>query len=99
MAHWRFCSFLEASLQLDHRGDRLARLSRRDQRIDDRRLLAGPVERLLDRDHVRVLGRLAQEGDHHLEALVGVVDDEILGPDRGETVAVILPDPLGEGGV
>ena len=87
---------VEARLQLDHRGDRLAGLGGGDQRVDDRRLLAGAVERLLDRDDVGVLGRLAQEGDHHLEALIGVVDDDVLGPDRGEAVAVIFADPLGK---
>jgi hypothetical protein len=34
---------------------------RRDQRIDDRRLLAGAVERLLDRHHVGVARGLARK--------------------------------------
>ncbi len=87
---------VEPRLQLDHRGDRFAGLGRGHQRVDDRRLLAGAIERLLDRDDVGVLGRLAEEGDHHLEAFIGVVDDEILGPDRGETIAVMFHDPLRE---
>ena len=58
--------------------------------------LAGAVERLLDRHHVRVARRLLHELHHHLEALVGVVDDEVLLPDRGEAVAAEVLDPLGK---
>ena len=71
---------VEARLELDHRGHRLAGLGGVDQRADDRRLLAGAVERLLDRDDVGVGGRLLEEFDHHLEALVGVVDEDVLAP-------------------
>ena len=52
---------VEARLELDQGGNRLARLRRLDQRIDDGRIVAGAIERLLDRDHVRVPRRLAQE--------------------------------------
>ena len=54
---------VEAGLQFDHRGHRFAGLGGGDQRIDHRGLLAGAVERLLDRDDVRVLGRLAEDLD------------------------------------
>ena len=87
---------VEARLQLDHRGDRLAGLGGVDQRADDRRLLAGAIERLLDRDDVGVGGRLLEELDHHLEALIGVVDDDVLALDRREAVAAMLADALGE---
>ena len=59
-------------------------------------MLAGAIERLLDRDHVRIRRRLAQEGEHHLEALIGVVDDDVLGADRGEAIAAMFADPLGK---
>ncbi len=87
---------VEPGLQFDHRGHRLAGLGGVDQGADDRRLLAGAVERLLDRDDIRVLGRLAEEGDHHVERLVRVVDDDVLGADRGEAIAAIFADPLRE---
>ena len=87
---------VEARLQLDQGGHRLAGLGRLDQRRHDRAAVAGAVERLLDRDHVRVARRLLHELHHHLEALVGVVDDEILLADRGEAVAAEILDPLGE---
>ena len=70
---------VEARLQLDHRGDRLAGLGRLDQGRDDRRVLAGPVQRLLDRDDRRIARRLVQELHHHVEALIRVVDDDVLG--------------------
>src|SRR3546814_18256448 len=54
----------------------LARLGRRAQRLDDGRVLRGAIERLLDGDDRRIVGRLAQELHHHVEALVGMVDDE-----------------------
>src|SRR3546814_3461277 len=41
---------VEARLQFDDGGHRFARLGRLDQRADDRRLVAGAIERLLDRD-------------------------------------------------
>src|SRR3546814_3469569 len=44
---------VEAGLELDHRGYRLPSFGRVDEGADDRGLLAGAVERLLDRDHVR----------------------------------------------
>ena len=69
---------VEARLELDQRGDRLAGLGRLDQRRDDRAVLAGAVERLLDRDHGRIARRLAQELHHDVEALVRMVDDDVL---------------------
>ena len=41
------------------------------------------------------LGRLTQEVDHHLEALVGVVDHDVLLADRREAIAVVFENPLG----
>ena len=64
--------------------------------LDDRRLLAGAVERLLDRDDVRVGRRLLEEGDHHLEALIRVVDDDVLVADRREAIAAMFADALGK---
>ena len=87
---------VEARLQLDDRGHRLAGLGRVDQRTDDRRVLAGAVQRLLDSDDVGVLRRLLQKGENHLETLVRMVDHQVLGADRGEAVAAMLPNALGK---
>src|SRR3546814_13836935 len=83
---------VEARPQLDQRGDRLARLGRLAQRLDDGRVLRGAIERLLDGDDRRIVGRLAQELHHHVDALVGMVDDEVLGADRREAVAAEVAD-------
>ena len=54
--------FVEARLQLDERDDLLALLGGLDQRAHDRALgPGGAVDRLLDREHVRVGGRLLDE--------------------------------------
>ena len=58
---------VEARLQLDDRGHLLAVLGGADQRPDDRRVGAGAVQRLLDRQHVRIVGRLGDELDHVFE--------------------------------
>src|SRR3546814_2576167 len=81
----------EARLDLLHGRHRLARLGRVDQRAYDRRLLARAIERLLDRDHIRVGRRLPQEGEHHVKAFIGMVDDDVLGLGGGEAIAVMLP--------
>jgi hypothetical protein len=44
---------VEARLELDQRGDGLAGLGGFGERLDDRRVGLGAIERLLDRDHVR----------------------------------------------
>src|SRR5208283_4170811 len=50
------------------------------------------IQRLLDRDHLRVLRRLAQKLYHDVEAFVRVVNNKILGADRRETIAVEIAD-------
>ena len=87
---------VEAGLELDHGGDRLAGLGRVLQRLDDRRCLAGAVERPFDRHHVGIGRRLPQELQHDVERLVGVMDDDVLLADGGEAIAVMLADALGE---
>ncbi len=87
---------VEACLQLDDGGDRLAGVRGVDQRLDDRRLLARAIERLLDRDDVRVGRRLPHELHDNLEALVGMVDEDVLLADRREAVAAMLADAFGE---
>ena len=86
---------IEARLEFDHGGDRFASLSRRNQRCDHRRLLARAVKRLLDCDAIRIGSGLAQEIDHHLEAFVGMVDDDILLANGGKAIAVVLENAFG----
>ncbi len=45
---------------------------------------------------LRIRHRLTQELHHHVEALVGVVDDDVLLADGGEAIAVEFADALRE---
>ena len=60
---------VEARLQLDDHHHLLAAPRRLDQRLHQRRFAAGAVDGLLDRQHVGVVHRLAQELHHRLERL------------------------------
>ena len=86
---------VEAGLELDERGHRLARLRRLAERGDDRAVARGAVERLLDRQHVGVERGLVQEAHHDVEGLVGVVQQHVLLADGGEDVALEVLHPLG----
>ena len=77
---------VEPGLELDQGGDLLAVLGGARQGVDDRVGVGGPVERLLDRQDLRVFGRLLDELDDRAERLVGVVDQDVLLADRGEDV-------------
>ena len=83
---------VEPGLELHQCRYRLAGVGSLDQGRHDRAILAGAVERLLDRHHVRVARRLLDELHHHLEALVRMVDDEILVADGGEAIAAEVLD-------
>ena len=87
---------VEARLQLHHGGHGLAGVRGLHQRPHDRAVVGGAVERPLDGHDVGIGHSLAQELHHHVEGLVGVVDDEVLLADRREAVAVELADALRE---
>ncbi len=81
---------VEARLQLDDGRDLLAVLGGADERADDGRVGAGAVERLLDGEHVGIVGRLRDELDHVLERLVGVLQQDVALGDDAEDVVVLL---------
>ena len=69
---------VEAGLHLDQHHHLLAGGGRVDQRVDDRRVAAGAVERLLDGQHVRVGGGLLDEALHAGgERVVRVVHQDV----------------------
>src|SRR3546814_4475754 len=80
----------------DLRGHRLARLGRLDQRANDGRLIAGAIERLLDRDHVGIGGGLTEKGQDDVETFIGMMDDDVLAADRREAVAAMFADTFRE---
>ncbi len=77
---------VEAGLELDDRRHLLAGLGRSRQRLRDRRVPAGAVESLLDRQHVGVVGGAGDELDHGIERVVGVVKEHVFLADDGEDV-------------
>src|SRR3546814_15952694 len=86
---------VEARPQFHQGGHRLSRLRRLDQRLDDGGVVAGAVEGLLDRDDAGVARGLLQDHHYRVEALVRMVNDEVLGPDRVEAVPPLPADPTG----
>ena len=86
---------VEPRLQLDQRGHRFAGLGGFGERAHDRRVVRGAVERLLDGDDVGIAGGLLQELHDDVEGFVGVMDDQVLLPDRGEDIAAMVAHPLG----
>ena len=70
---------VEAGLDLDDHQHLLAGLGGVDERLDDRAVAGGAVERLLDRQHVRVGGGLLEEALHRRgEGVVGVVQQHVV---------------------
>ena len=88
---------VEAGLQLDEADRLLALLGGAHQRRDDRRVAAGAVHGLLDRQDVRVLDGLLHEPlDAGVEVVVGVVHQDVAVADDGEHVeplALLGPQP------
>ena len=78
---------VEAGLDLDDHQHLLAGLGGVDQGVDDRRVTGGAVERLLDRQHVRVGRGLLEEALHRRgERVVGMVEQYVVPPGRLEDV-------------
>ena len=90
---------VEACAQLDDHGHVLAGIGRGHERIDQRRIVAGAVERLLDGQHLRVGRRLPQEVHHRRKALVGMVEQDVFLAYAGEEIGAAhqaLRNPRGE---
>ena len=82
---------VETGLDLDQDHDLLAALGGADQRLDDGGVARRPIEGLLDREHVGVLGRLGDEPlGRRGERLIRVVDQDVAGADRGEDVGRLV---------
>ena len=77
---------VEARLELDDGGHLLAVLGRARERLDDRRVAAGAVERLLDREHVGIVGGARDELDDRIERVVRVVEEDVALADDGEEI-------------
>ena len=78
--------FVESRAQLDDDRHVLAGLRGGDQRVDDRRFVAGAVQRLLDGEHARVGGGATQEIEHRPEAVERVMQQDVLLADDRQQV-------------
>ena len=88
---------VEAGLDLDEDQHLLAGLGGVDERVDDRRVTGGAVQRLLDGEHVRVGGGLLDEALHAgRERVVRVVQQDVAPRDRREHVGRARGLDLGE---
>lgn len=93
-------AFVEAGLDLHDRGDLLAVFRSANEGADDGRIGAGPVQCLLDGQHVGVVGRFGHEVDDMIERLVGVVQKDVALGERLENLAFVqLWNQLGHEGL
>ena len=69
--------FVEARLQLHDHHHFLAAARAFDQQVHQRRFGTGAVDGLLDRQHIGVVDRFAQELHHRLERLEGMVQQHV----------------------
>ena len=79
--------FVESRAQLDDHRDVLAGRGRFDQRGDNRRVVADPIQGLLDGQHLRIVGRLLDEIGDRPEALERVMQQHIARTHGGERIA------------
>jgi len=80
--------FIEPSAYLDHGGDVFAGARRINQQMHDLRVNTGPVQSLLDRQHVGVDAGLAQQLKHGCEPLVGVMQKHVIASNGREQVGL-----------
>ncbi len=70
--------FVEARAQLNQRGDLFARVGGIDQRGNDGRIAARPVERDLEREHLRILHGGLDKLHDRIVTLVGMMEQDVL---------------------
>ena len=74
---------VESGLELDHARHLFARFGRLDQRSDKGRVIANPIDGHLDRDRSGIVRGRADEVFHAgIEAVVRVVHEQVVGPNR-----------------
>src|SRR5262249_16354750 len=88
--------FVETRFQFDQGRHRFTGFGRFDQRLDDRAVFAGPIKRLLDGDNIRIPRRLQDELHDDIEALIRMMDDDILWRDGRKTITADIPNTFGE---
>ena len=74
--------FVEPRLDLDQDRDLLAVLRGARERLDEGAVAARAVQRLLDGEHLGILGRFLDEADDGIERLVRMVQEDVARRDR-----------------
>ena len=80
---------IETRLQLYQYRYLLAVFRSTRQRSNDRTVAAHTVQRLLNRQHLRVIGSIAHQLNYRVKAFIGVMQQNIIFTDSGEQIAVI----------
>ena len=81
---------VKARLQLDEHRNLLAVLRRLRECCDNRRIAADPVQRLLDREHIRIRRRLLYELNHRLEGHIRMMQQDIASADLRKNIFLIV---------
>ncbi len=94
-----FASFVEARLEFHERSHGFAHFRCVDERADNRAVIRGAIEGLLDCENIRVARRLQQKLHDDVEALIGVVNHHVLFADGGKAIAGLFAHALREAGI
>ena len=99
VGHAQVGVLVEARAQLHHHGDVLAVARGLHQRVDDGRVLAGAVQGLLDRQHLRIDRGLLDQFVHRRERIERVVQQYVAVGHFLEDRVAVAQRARGEGGV
>ena len=80
---------IETRLQLNQYRYLLAVFRSTRQRSNDRTVAAHTVQRLLNRQHLRIIGSIAHQLNYRVKAFIGVMQQNIIFTDSGEQITVI----------
>src|SRR3984893_6759422 len=87
---------VKARFQLDQRRHRLAGFRRFGELAHDRAVLAGAIEGLFYRRDRGGARRLSYELDDDIKAFIGMMDDDVLLPNRRKAIAAEVPNAFGK---
>ena len=84
--------FVKARLEFDDGRHLLAAAARLDEALDDGRIAAAAVKRLLDRHHLRIARSAVDEGEHPGELFIGVEEEHVAFAQRREEIVFRIED-------
>ena len=81
--------FIETRLQFHQYRYLLAILYRFQQHVDDRRVCSDAIQCLLNSQNVRIVGRRTDKIHHRIEAIVGVMHQDIMFANSGKEILLL----------